>query len=68
MDAGRLSLTLCEDSVEEEEENLITGAYTHLKDRVGDLIIEAYTHHGDWVGELRTGVYVLYSTHILMTG
>jgi hypothetical protein len=25
MDAGRLSLTLCEDTVEEEEQNIITG-------------------------------------------
>jgi hypothetical protein len=30
MDAGRLSLTLCEDTVEEEEQNIITGTL-HLK-------------------------------------
>ncbi len=27
MDAGRLSLTLCEDTVEEEEQNIITGIF-----------------------------------------
>jgi hypothetical protein len=31
MDAGRLSLSLCEDTVEEEEENLITGNINYIR-------------------------------------
>jgi hypothetical protein len=34
MDAGRLSLSLCEDTVEEEEENLITGNINYIRNMI----------------------------------